>query len=442
MSFDGTDDRVEAGHFDVSGSALTLAAWIHPEALGNCSSNDCRILSKSTGTAEGDHYFMLSTISESGATRLRFRLKTGGVTKTLIAGSGDLPENQWLHAAAVYDGSDMKLFLDGTEVGTTSKSGIISQDPSVPVWIGGNPTEPGSKPWRGRIDDVRVYDRALTATELADLPPPSAEAIFTDGFESGDLSRWSSSRQGSLQVVSEAARSGAKGLEARAGTSCASPDTLSLGPPATTTLAGTHEACREITVAGVEVVAPGATLRAGELIELGNDLFTSADLTVETDPLLTPFSSVEDDSPQAETSYVADFHLRVDDLTLGAADRLEHFVASGEGAGPTFLLVLRSDGGGGIEALLEARRDDGTWAVTPAGGEVAVPTGWRHLRLAWRAGGGDGSLSLRVDGTLATELTGLANGGRQVDRIEWGVVGGSLDGAAGSVDLDAFASWD
>jgi hypothetical protein len=114
LDFDGSNDYLDAGSFDVSGSALTLAAWVNAENLANCSSNDCRILSKSTGTAEADHYFMLSTISDSGASRLRFRLKTGGTTTTLIASRGDLQENVWVHVAAVYDGAKMELFLNGS----------------------------------------------------------------------------------------------------------------------------------------------------------------------------------------------------------------------------------------------------------------------------------------------------------------------------------------
>ena len=37
---------------DATGGALTLAAWIYSEDLANCVANDCRILSKATGTAE------------------------------------------------------------------------------------------------------------------------------------------------------------------------------------------------------------------------------------------------------------------------------------------------------------------------------------------------------------------------------------------------------
>ncbi|MCP4203257.1 MAG: hypothetical protein GY769_15140 [bacterium] len=444
LAFDGSNDYVDAGSFDVSGSALTLAAWVYAENLANCSSNDCRILSKSTGTAEADHYFMLSTISGGGGSRLRFRLKTGGTTTTLIASSGDLPENVWIHVAAVYDGAPdtetMELFLDGVSVGSTAKTGSLSVSPAVPVWIGGNPTEPTSKPWKGRLDDVRVYDRALSASELAALPPPSEQGIFADGFESGDVSAWSRTRIGSLQVLSDAARVGTRGLRAKAGTSCAAADFVTIEPP-TTTLQGAHEACRELLVQGVEVVAPGATLRAGEAIALGQDFITSADLTVEIDPLLTPLAWIRDTSPGGETAYTAEFDMRLDGLTLGGADRLEALVARSATGEVSFRMVLQSDGAGGHEALLEARRDDGSVAATLSGQEAAIGAGWHRVRLEWRAGAGTGALALFLDGAASGELTGLVNGTRRVDTIDWGVVAGSLAGASGSIDLDGFASW-
>jgi hypothetical protein len=193
LDFDGVDDHVDVGAFDVPGGALTVAAWIRPRDLSNCSSSDCRILSKATSTAEADHWFMLSTIASGSSAVLRFRLKTDGSTTTLIAGNGALPQDVWVHAAAVYDGSTMELFLDGVSVGSAAKSGSLSTDPSVGVWIGSNPPIASSKPWDGVIDEVRIYNRALTPGEILLLPPPGGAAgIFSDDFESGGTSFWSS----------------------------------------------------------------------------------------------------------------------------------------------------------------------------------------------------------------------------------------------------------
>ncbi len=180
LRFDGVDDHVTAGAFSVTGEALTLMAWVRAEALDHVGSyRDARILTKAVGTAEQDHEWMLSTISEGSATRLRFRIKTEGDTQTLIAGTGDLATERWLHAAAVYDGSRMRLFLDGAEVGSTETQGALAANDDAPVWIGGSPPAGDTRPWRGWIDDVRVYRVALSPAQIATLaagaPPPTAE---------------------------------------------------------------------------------------------------------------------------------------------------------------------------------------------------------------------------------------------------------------------------
>ena len=64
---------------------------------------DARIISKANGVNDSNHFWMLSSIDTSEGTRLRFRLKTNGLTSTLIASSGTL-QTVWTHAAAVYDG--------------------------------------------------------------------------------------------------------------------------------------------------------------------------------------------------------------------------------------------------------------------------------------------------------------------------------------------------
>ena len=194
LDFDGENDYVDVGTFDVAGGALTLAAWIYSEDLASCVASDCRILSKATGTAESDHYFMLSTIESGANTRLRFRLKTDDATSTLIASSGNLLENTWSHVAAVYDGSSMLLYLNGTLVGSAGNTGSLTTNSGVPVWLGGNPPNGTDRPWDGLLDEVRIYDRALSVAEIQALPPPGARAIFRDGFESGNLSSWSKSR--------------------------------------------------------------------------------------------------------------------------------------------------------------------------------------------------------------------------------------------------------
>ena len=173
LQFDGVNDSVDAGTFDVNGREITLSAWIKADDFDT---HDARIISKAKGTAEQDHYWMLSTIKKSGSIKPRFRLKTNGKTTTLI-GKQDLPVGKWVHVAATYDGSSMRIYLDGKLMGSVKKSGFISTNSSVAVRMGDNPK--GGRAFDGTIDDVRVYSRALSASELANLditPQLSADA--------------------------------------------------------------------------------------------------------------------------------------------------------------------------------------------------------------------------------------------------------------------------
>jgi hypothetical protein len=168
MDFDGTDDLVELGKFDVVGG-ITLATWIKADDF---EINDARVISKAKEWGGDDHFWMLSTMSE---TSLRFRLKTdeGPGTATLIS-DPVLEAGVWTHVVAAWDGSMMRIYKDGVEVASQEKGGsAVAVDPSVSVAIGSQPSDAfASDPshvakfFDGLIDEVRIYDRALSDLEV------------------------------------------------------------------------------------------------------------------------------------------------------------------------------------------------------------------------------------------------------------------------------------
>ncbi len=169
VKFDGVNDYLNVGKLNIAGKAISLSAWFWADNLSNCKARDCRIISKATGSAEQSHYFMVSTIKVGSKTRLRFRIKTNGKTSTLIAASGDIVKNQWVHVAAIYDGQTMRLYKDGVEVGSRAKRGSLTTNSKTPIWVGGNPSGATSRPWKGHIGDVRIYSYPLTNNEIRDL---------------------------------------------------------------------------------------------------------------------------------------------------------------------------------------------------------------------------------------------------------------------------------
>ncbi len=164
LDFDGMNDYVDVGTFDVSGSGLTLLGWFNAETL----SVDGRIISKAKSTSAADAWWQLSVISSQ---YLRLRIKAGGTTTTFADSSMKVTTGQWYFAAATYDNTSgsMKLYLNGTEVasGTHAVGGAVDVDPTVPVAIGANGSV--EQLFDGVLDDVRIYDRALSGSEIFDL---------------------------------------------------------------------------------------------------------------------------------------------------------------------------------------------------------------------------------------------------------------------------------
>ena len=110
---------------------------------------------------------MVSSSRVGDEKRLRFRLKTDGDTGELKAGpDGTIEIDVWTHVVASWDGETMRLYKNGVEVGSLAKGGTLSTNPTVKVSIGNQPAGTGDRPFDGLIDDVRIYDRALSQEEI------------------------------------------------------------------------------------------------------------------------------------------------------------------------------------------------------------------------------------------------------------------------------------
>ena len=91
---------------------------------------------------------------------------------TVEVGGARLQPNTWQHLALTYDGSLLRIFIDGTLAGSTSTTGPVAGSDGA-LRIGGIAGEY----FAGTLDDVRVYNRALSAAEIvADMSSPVAGA--------------------------------------------------------------------------------------------------------------------------------------------------------------------------------------------------------------------------------------------------------------------------
>jgi hypothetical protein len=166
---------------DVVGDGITITGWINPHSFAQ---GDARVISKSTTAATADgHWWMLST--QNGA-NLRFRLKTdeSNTTLTLIDTAGVIVTGEWQFVAALWDGTTAFTYVNLVETGSAAKGGTaVATDASVPVAIGNQPAtaDGGSRAWDGLLDDIRVYNHALTEDELLAVME-GAGAIYPFAF--------------------------------------------------------------------------------------------------------------------------------------------------------------------------------------------------------------------------------------------------------------------
>lgn len=82
-----------------------------------------------------------------------------------------LPVDRWKHVATTYDGTWLRIYIDGRAAGAKRVTGrtCVSGEP-LAVGAKNNPTKGLLEAfWDGRLDEVRIYDRALDVTEIGQL---------------------------------------------------------------------------------------------------------------------------------------------------------------------------------------------------------------------------------------------------------------------------------
>jgi CSLREA domain-containing protein len=107
---------------------------------------------------------VLRYVDLDGTGKLQFYIRVDGSTKGVSVNHA-WQTGTWYHVAGTYDGSHIRLYLDGAEVGTPlAVSGTVDTGSGVRLSHSGS-----SEGLDGLLDDVRVYNRALSGTEISTL---------------------------------------------------------------------------------------------------------------------------------------------------------------------------------------------------------------------------------------------------------------------------------
>jgi len=165
-SFDGTDDFIDVGNFDVGErNAITLSAWVYVDIL----SDGGHIIDRWLGTGNQREFELTFDSDDS----IHFALGDNtGVLALKASSKGNISGTGWRLIVGTWDANGDghgRIYLDGVHMGTSKNTltepYIITTEPT---YIGGD-----FRYTDGKIDDVRIYNRVISESEISTL--------FTEG---------------------------------------------------------------------------------------------------------------------------------------------------------------------------------------------------------------------------------------------------------------------
>jgi hypothetical protein len=154
LQFNGTSARVnvpDSASLHLT-TGMTLEAWVDPSTVNG---NWRDVIYKGN-----DNYYLEAT--STNGSRPDGGLIAGGSYADAY-GTAALPANSWSYLAETYDGSNVRLYVNGTLVATTAHTGSISTSTNQ-LQIGGDSIY--GQYFAGMIDEVRIYNTALTAAQI------------------------------------------------------------------------------------------------------------------------------------------------------------------------------------------------------------------------------------------------------------------------------------
>jgi hypothetical protein len=170
LSFDGANDWVtvaDAASLDLT-TGMTIEAWVQPGAMSGWET----VVMKQRGA--GDMAYALYAhdgAPQAGGVAAPAGYVSAGGAHQAIRGASALAAGEWVHLAVTYDRTTLKIYVNGALVASRPQSGQIAVSGAV-LRIGGNSSFTGEF-YAGLIDEVRVYNRALSLEEIqTDMTTP------------------------------------------------------------------------------------------------------------------------------------------------------------------------------------------------------------------------------------------------------------------------------
>ena len=168
LHFDGTDDYVSGTGFSTSITAITIEAWIYHDLLPVDEVQRYVTISPEVAVLRYDGS------SYGGPDELHFYIKGSNGDLYSLRVDNVLTTSTWIHVTGTYDGTDMKLYLNGNMIAsTTPANGLYEPD-------GNFSFSSSSTPFYGKIDEVRIWNTARSQQQIREDMHLTLEGTETD----------------------------------------------------------------------------------------------------------------------------------------------------------------------------------------------------------------------------------------------------------------------
>ena len=175
--FDGINDYVDCGNFNPSAATgqLTVALWAKWNGLSGLYQG---LVAKRDTWAAADMMWQIEANVDDGT--------LGFFREGSSPPDGDpvLPIGEWAHVAATFDGTTATFYLDGKATGSGGFS--FGSDTQATVVFGAC-EQNGGNPFNGDLDEIRIYDYALSAAEVFYLAEPAVDLNNDNKVNFGDF---------------------------------------------------------------------------------------------------------------------------------------------------------------------------------------------------------------------------------------------------------------
>jgi len=170
LQFDGVDDYVALSNNAVTTTEFTIAAWANQYGLaGGVGDHDNKIfVQRDDSTGTGHSGIGLTTMASTGYAEASLRSST---SSTMVLKAERKPYGEWHHYAMTVDSANFRFYIDGDLVDSETNNQSGDYTTSIDhVYIGRLMYGGGLRgSFNGAIDEVIIYDRALSATEVEEL---------------------------------------------------------------------------------------------------------------------------------------------------------------------------------------------------------------------------------------------------------------------------------